>query len=182
MNSPGQDSQHRIVSSQSIYEGRVFDLRVDDIEFAPGHVLRRDVIVHPGAVVIIPVDNEGRILWVAQYRYAAGMTLLELPAGTLEDGENPEACARRELIEEVGFQAHAWQTLGGFYSAPGFCTEYLHAFAATELMEAYADGDEDEEIEVLPLTPEETLQRMDSGEIRDAKSLATFLLYQRLGK
>jgi ADP-ribose pyrophosphatase len=127
----------------------------------------------------MPVDDEGRILWITQYRYAAGKTLLELPAGTLEVGEEPLACARREIVEEVGFAAGELTPLGGFYSAPGFCSEYLHAFLATGLREDFADGDEDEDITVIPLTLDETYARMDAGEITDAKSLATLMLYLR---
>ena len=169
----------RVVSSTAIYQGRVIDVRVDEIEIAPGRVFKRDVVSHPGAVVIIPVDAEGRILWITQYRYAAGKVLLELPAGTLEEGEQPLACAQREIVEEVGFAAAAWHDLGGFYSAPGFCSEYLFAFLATDLREDHADGDEDEDITVLPLSLEETYARLDAGEIVDAKSIATLLLYLR---
>jgi ADP-ribose diphosphatase len=169
----------RVVSSTPIYHGRVIDVRVDEVELAPGRVFKRDVVSHPGAVVILPVDGEGRILWITQYRYAAGKTLLELPAGTLEEGEEPAACARREIVEEVGFAAGTWESLGGFYSAPGFCSEYLHAFLATDLREDSADGDEDEDITVLPLTLEETYARLDAGDIVDAKSIATLMLYLR---
>jgi len=157
----------------------VIEVRTDEIEVEPGRVFKRDVVAHPGAVVIIPVDAEGRILWITQYRYAAGKTLLELPAGTLEHGEAPAETARREIVEEVGYAAETWQELGGFYSAPGFCSEYLYAFLATDLREDYADGDEDEDIAVVPLTLEETYARLDAGEITDAKSIATLLLYLR---
>jgi ADP-ribose pyrophosphatase len=168
-----------LISRREIYNGRVITLRVDEIEVRPGTNVRREVVDHSGAVVMLATDPEDRILWVRQLRYAAGRELLELPAGTLEEGEEPETCARRELAEETGFAAGTWQRLGGFYSAPGFCTEYLHAFAATDLHEEYADGDEDEDIEVVPLTRDESLARLDAGEIVDAKSLATLLLYLR---
>lgn len=167
-----------LIGSQEIYRGRVVTLRVDTIEVASGNV-RREVVEHPGAVVIVPVDSEGRILWVKQYRYAAGRELLELPAGTLEHDEDAEACARRELAEETGFAASAWKPVGGFFSAPGFCTEYLHAFIATDLTPESAEGDEDEEIEVVPLSLEESLARVDTGEIEDSKSIAGLLLYLR---
>src|SRR5262245_51445753 len=124
-----------LISSRDIFEGRVLSLRVDEIEVRPGLNVSREVVLHPGAVVMLPIDAEGRVLWVKQYRYAAGQALLELPAGTLEKGESPEETARRELTEEVGFAAAQWEKLGGFYSAPGFCQEYLHAFVATELTE-----------------------------------------------
>jgi ADP-ribose pyrophosphatase len=169
----------KLVSSTPVYKGRVIDVRVDEIEIEPGRVFKRDVVDHPGAVVIIPVDAEGRILWITQYRYAAGKVLLELPAGTLEEGEEPALCARRELVEEIGFAADTWQELGGFYSAPGFCSEYLYAYLATDLREDHADGDEDEDITVLPLTLEDTLARLDAGQIIDAKSIAILLLYLR---
>jgi ADP-ribose pyrophosphatase len=167
-----------LIGSQEIYRGRVVTLRVDTIEVPSGNV-RREVVDHPGAVVVVPVDAGGRILWVRQYRYAAGRALLELPAGTLEQGEEPEATARRELPEETGFAASNWQRIGGFYSAPGFCTEYLHAYSATELRPETAQGDEDEDIEVVPLSMEESLALIDKGEIEDAKSIAGLMLYLR---
>ena len=168
-----------LISSREIHRGRIITLRVDDIEVASGQNVRREIIEHPGAVVIVPVDPEGRVLWVKQYRHAAGRALLELPAGTLEQGESPEATARRELIEETGFSAASWRPLGGFYSAPGFCTEYVHAFADTDLTPDYAEGDEDEDIELLSLSMEQSLARLDAGEIEDAKSVAALLLYLR---
>jgi ADP-ribose pyrophosphatase len=168
-----------LIGSQEIYRGRVVNLRVDEIEIASGVNVRREVVEHSGAVVVVPVDAQGNILWVRQYRYAAERELLELPAGTLERGEEPEACARRELVEEVGFAASTWKTLGGFFSAPGFCSEYLHAFLATDLTAEQAEGDEDEEIEVETLSLDESLARIDAGEIVDAKSLAALHLYLR---
>src|SRR5688572_5602563 len=138
-----------LIGTQEIYEGRVINLRVDEIEIAPGQNVRREVVEHPGAVVILPVDGEGRILWVEQHRWPTGRKLLELPAGTIEEGEKAEVCARRELAEETGFAAAYWDRLGGFFSAPGFCTEYLHAFLARDLTPESADADEDEDIELV---------------------------------
>ncbi|MPZ48165.1 MAG: NUDIX domain-containing protein [Dehalococcoidia bacterium] len=168
-----------LISSRDVYAGRVIKLRVDEIEVKPGLNVRREVIEHPGAVVIVPVDDEGRVLWIRQHRYAAGRELLELPAGTLEPDEAPEATARRELVEETGFAAAEWQRLGGFYSAPGFCGEYLHAYLAMALTPESADGDEDEDITLEPLSVEESLARIDAGEVEDAKSLASILLFLR---
>jgi ADP-ribose pyrophosphatase len=127
----------------------------------------------------VPVDGEGRLLWVRQYRYAAGRSLLELPAGTLEQHEAPEATARRELVEEVGFAAAQWRELGRFFTAPGFCTEYMYAYLATDLTPAYAKADDDEDISVEPLTLDESLRRVDAGEIEDAKSIAALHFYLR---
>jgi ADP-ribose pyrophosphatase len=168
-----------LIGSREIYTGRVIDLRVDEIEVKPGLNVRREVVSHPGAVVVVPLDANERVIWVQQYRYAASKPLLELPAGTLEHDEPPEECARRELVEETGLAAASWNALGGFFTAPGFCTEYLHAFAATDLTPEHADGDEDEDIEVVTLTIEESLARIDAGEIEDAKSLAALFLYLR---
>jgi ADP-ribose pyrophosphatase len=168
-----------LIGTREVYEGRVINLRVDEIEVKPGLNVRREIVTHHGAVVMLPVDAEGRILWVRQHRWAAQRHLLELPAGTIEAGESPDETARRELIEEVGFAASDWQRLGGFFSAPGFCTEYLHAYLATGLTAQHADGDEDEDIEVVPLSPDESMARIAAGEVEDAKSLATLLLYMR---
>jgi ADP-ribose pyrophosphatase len=168
-----------LTGTTPIYQGRVINLRIDEIEVAPGLNVKREVVEHPGAVVIVPIDAEGRILWEKQYRHAAARVLLELPAGTLEPSEEPEATARRELAEETGFAAATWQRLGGFYSAPGFCEEYLHAFVATDLTPEEAEGDEDEDIEVEALTLEESLARIDAGDVEDAKSLAALFLYLR---
>jgi ADP-ribose pyrophosphatase len=169
-----------LVGSQDIYRGRVINVRVDTIEVERGGNVRREVVEHPGAVVVVPIDPDGRILWVRQYRYAVDKELLELPAGTLERREEPEACAQRELAEETGFSAGKLEGLGSFYSAPGFCTELMHAFAATSLHPAAdAHADEDEEIELEPLTLRESLLRIDAGDVRDAKSLAAIFLYLR---
>ncbi len=166
-------------ASQPVYRGRVVSLRVDDVELAPGSTVRREVVEHPGAVVVVAEDGRRRILWVKQYRYAVGRTLLELPAGTLDPQETPEACARRELEEETGHTASTWRLLGTFYTAPGFCTEYMHAFAASGLRRGKVHLDADEEIEVVPLTLAESLRRLDAGEIEDAKSIAALHLYLR---
>ncbi|MGE0059530.1 MAG: NUDIX hydrolase [Dehalococcoidia bacterium] len=168
-----------LIGSRDIYEGRVIKLRVDEIEVKNGLNVRREVVEHPGAVVILPIDNDGNILWERQYRYAAGRYLMELPAGTLEKGEDPEECARRELIEETGFAGAEWSLLGRYYSAPGFCTEYMHCFLATNLTPDYAEGDEDEDIEIVPMSLEESLAMVDRGELEDAKSLAALHLYLR---
>ncbi len=173
------DPPPTVISSQKIYEGRVIKLRVDELQVDSGLRMHREIIEHPGAVVMLSIDSAGLIYWVRQYRHATGQKLLELPAGTIEPGEDPELCARRELAEETGFAAAVWQPLGGFFTAPGFCSEYIHAFAASNLAPESADGDEDEDIEVLPLSLEDSLQAIDSGAVVDAKSIAALHLYLR---
>jgi ADP-ribose pyrophosphatase len=169
-----------LIGTQDVYHGRVINLRVDTIEIADSQNVRREVVEHPGAVVIVPLAADGRVLWIRQYRYAVDKELLELPAGTLERDEEPEACAHRELAEEAGFAPETLEALGRFYTAPGFCTELMHAFAATGLAPAPdAHADEDEEIKVEPLTIPESLSRIEAGEVIDAKSLAAFFLYLR---
>ena len=179
MTSSAEKQFPRLINRQLVHEGRVIDVYVDDVAINDELTVRRDLIKHAGAVVILAVDEEERILWIRQGRWAAARVMLELPAGTLEDGEDIEACARRELIEETGFAAAKWEKLGGFFSAPGFCDEYLHAFAASGLTPDQADGDEDEDITLEPLTLDETLALVGSGEVEDAKSLATLMLYLR---
>lgn len=167
-----------LIGSQRIYDGRVVNLRVDTIEVSSGRNVRREVVEHPGAVVVLPLDGEGRIMWVRQYRYAIDEDLLELPAGTLEENEGPEVCAAREVAEETGFAPGRLEPLGRFYSAPGFCTEYMYAYLASELQPASeAHADEDEDIEVVPLAVDDSVARVLSGEIQDAKSIAALFLY-----
>ena len=168
-----------LIGSRTVHQGRIIEVRVDEIEVRDGLNVRRDIVSHPGAVVMLAIDADGRILWVRQHRWAVKRDLLELPAGTLEHDEPPDKCARRELAEETGFAAATWLELGGFYSAPGFCDEYLTAYLATDLTPEQADGDEDEDISVEALTLEESLSRIVAGEIVDAKSLATLMLYMR---
>ena len=170
--------QPTVLSSATPYVGKLVTLRVDQVRFESGSTGERVVVSHPGATVILALDAQQRILWIRQNRYAIGKELLELPAGGLEPGEEPIVCATRELAEETGFTG-TLSPLGAFFTVPGFCTERLHAFLAVDLHEQYMPGDEDEEISLEPLTLEESLAKVDSGEIEDAKSLSTLFLYLR---
>ncbi len=173
----------RTIATERAFEGRLLRLRVDEIAFDDGRRGRREVVEHPGAVAILPWDGE-RLTLVRQWRYAAGRALLEVPAGTLDPGELPAATARRELAEEVELAADRWEQGPSFFSAPGFCTEYLTVFLATELRHTPdVAHDEDEELEPVSLTLDEALAAIDRGEIEDAKSLvAIFWLARRLGR
>ena len=169
-------SPYSTVGSRRIFEGRVVSLRVDTIDLGSRGQLEREVVEHRGAVVMAPVDRQGRLLMVRQYRHAAGRELLELPAGTLEPGETPEATAQRELREEIGFSARRLAPMGGFYSAPGFCDEYLHFFIATALWPAPKPGDVDEDIEVVAMPLREAEEMARAGKIIDGKTLAGLFL------
>jgi ADP-ribose pyrophosphatase len=127
-------------------------------------------------VVLIPVDADRNILFVRQYRHAAGLNLLELPAGTLDEGEAPEACAHREMREETGMAAGKLEYLGGFYLAPGYSTEYMHVYLGTKLNHDPLEADADEFLTVEAIPIGKALEMAENGELPDAKSLAAFLL------
>lgn len=167
--------QERTISSRRAYEGRTVNLRVDTVEMAGGRIAQREVVEHRGAVVIAAVDGQENVLLVKQYRRPADQELLELPAGTLDPGEDPRTCAIRELEEETGFKAAKMESLGGFYSSPGFCTEYLHLFLATELEPGPQAADDDEDIKVIRTPLARTPDLIARAEIRDSKSVAGIL-------
>lgn len=170
----------RSVASETAHAGRLFDLRLETLRWPDGRESHREMIYHPGAVCMIAVDGDGRLLLVEQYRHGARERLLEIPAGTLEAGEEPAAAAARELREEVGARPGRVEALGGFWVAPGYATEYIRLFLCTELTDAPLPGDEDEDIEVVRLTRAEALAAVDGGRIADAKSIAGILRWERL--
>src|SRR4029078_11715222 len=135
------------LGKETVYDGRLFKVVKERVRLANGQERPREIVVHPGAVSLVVVDNEGKLLLVRQYRRAADRELLEIPAGTREHGEDAESCARRELTEETGYEAPSVRHRGGFYSAPGFCTEYLECYLMTDLVEKKGVADEDENIE-----------------------------------
>jgi ADP-ribose pyrophosphatase len=164
----------RTLASRMAYEGRLISLRVDDVELATGRKARREIVVHPGAVVIVAWDG------VRLGRPAAAETVLEVPAGTRDPGEEPAATAARELAEEVGVRAASWQTGPAFFSAPGFCTERLTLFLASDLSPALdVPSPEDEDLEASWLTLGEALAAIDDGQVQDAKSMVAILWLAR---
>ena len=174
----------RLVATREAFAGRLLQVRVDEVALDDGRRTTREVIVHPGAVAILPWDGE-RLTLVRQWRHAAGRALLEVPAGTLDPGEEPRTTAGRELAEEVELEAATWERGPAFFTAPGFCTEHLTVFLATDLRAATGSlaHDEDEELETVRLTLDEALAAVDTGEIEDAKSVAGILwLARRLGR
>ncbi len=169
-------------SSRMVYEGKVVSLRIDTVELPNGTQSQREIVEHAPAIVVVPVDAAGRIHLVRQFRKPVEDRLLELPAGSVDPGEEPETAARRELAEEIGMAAAVWTGLGGFFSAPGFCSEYLHLFLAEGLTEHRLKGDDDEDIEVVPVPAEEVRRLIETNEIRDAKSVAGILRYLIAGQ
>jgi len=181
--------EERVVARRPLHSGRYMVFEEDRIRRLDGSESTRDIVVHPGAVVVAPLDADGRLLFVTQYRVPCGGAMLELPAGTLEthDGviEDPLPAAHRELEEETGYRAGSMERIGGFWSAPGFSTEYLTLYLATNL-EAVVEGrlepDEDENLQLSRLHWREAVEAVEKGVIEDAKSIAGILLLaHRLG-
>ena len=171
------------LSSEQIYKGRIVTLSVDTVELPNGKTSKRELVQHPGAVAMVPVDAQGNIIMVRQFRYAANQILLELPAGTLNRDEAPDVCAARELQEETGYKATALTKLGGIFVAPGSSTEFIHLYLATGLTESRLAMDEDEFIEVAHYPLQTLLDQVYSGEITDGKTVAGLVLAQkRLGR
>jgi len=168
---------NRRLSSEYVYEGRIIKLRVDQVELPDGRRSIREVMEHPGAAVIVPVDAGGDVRLVRQYRDAIGRQLLEVPAGKLDPGEKPDDCARRELREELGLVAGKLTHLTSFYSSPGFCDEILHVFLAEGLAREEGESDREEfiEPEKRPLEPLKDLL----AELEDGKSVIGVLLAHR---
>ncbi len=171
--------EERVIDSRRVYDGRVVSLRLDQIELTDGHTSLREIVEHAQAVAIVPITQSGEVLMVRQYRLAVGREMLELPAGVMEPGESGEAAAQRELQEETGYRAARLNRLGGFWVAPGYCTEYIHIYLAEDLYESRLEADEDERIEVAPLSLAAALSGIAAGEIEDAKSVCGLLLYDR---
>jgi ADP-ribose pyrophosphatase len=183
------DLTERVVDSLVVHKGHYMEFRVDTIERADGTRGQRDIVGHPGAVAMLAIDEADRVLMVRQFRLAAGGVLLEIPAGTLDVDpvtgtiEDPEIASRRELEEETGYRARTWRRLAGFWTAPGFATELMHLYLATDLEPAHEGRlgpDEDEQLELVRVPFAEALAAAERGEIRDAKSLVALLWYDRL--
>lgn len=165
----------RVLGSRRPFVGRAFSVRVDEIENPSGRRWMLEVVEHPGAVAIVAMLPGRQIVLVQQTRLAVGRTLFEIPAGTLEPPETPEACARRELAEETGYGARSWERLAAFYPAPGISNEEMHLFLAEDLHSATADREE-EDLSVHPMPLAAARRLVETGEIRDAKSIVGILL------
>jgi ADP-ribose pyrophosphatase len=166
----------RVRAHRRVYDGKVLSLDVDEVEEPGGVAATREVVRHRGSVAVLAVHDDGRIVLVSQYRYPAGQTLWELPAGRLDAGESPEAAAGRELEEEVGLRPSALEALATYFTTPGFCDETMHLFRGTGLLPVAARPEPDERIEVRSVTLERARQMVESGEVREGKTMIAILL------
>lgn len=162
-----------------VLKGRKFDFMQVTLQTPAGKTIRREVVKHPGAVVIVPVLDGGRLALIKNFRHTVGQELFECPAGTIEVGEPPEVCAPRELIEETGYRAGTMISLGSFFTTPGLTDELMHAFVATDLTHVGQKLEEDETIQVVPTPIGEALAMIDRGQLKDAKSMLAILIAHR---
>ena len=166
----------QMISSERVFDGRIVRVRTDAVLLANGRNATREVVEHRPSVVVVPIDADGNAVLVRQYRYPAEQVLLEAPAGVVEESETPDDCAIRELQEEIGFSSRDLRALGGFWMSPGYCTEFMYAYLAKDLVSSRLEADADESIEVarVPISRVSRLIRL--GEIQDAKTIAALVM------
>jgi ADP-ribose pyrophosphatase len=164
------------VESHRAFEGRLFNVRVDTVRLPNGRLASREIVENGDSVCIVPLDRQNNVVLVRQYRKSVGRFLLEVPAGGMNPGEDPEEAARRELREETGYRAEKLERLSYFWTTPGFCTEGMYAYLATGLEAGFHSPEEDENIEVVRAALEEVPAMISSGEIQDGKSIASLLM------
>lgn len=174
------DLTEKTLSSQMIHRGKIVNLRVDSVELPNGKIGTREVVEHAGAVAVVPITENGEIIMVRQYRYPVEEILWEIPAGKLDQGETPEHCVRRELLEETGAIAANIYKIFSFYSSPGFSNEVLHIYGAENLTYQEQKLDEDEFVEVERVPLERAVQMINEGRIKDAKTIVGILAIKNL--
>lgn len=172
----------KLIRSKEVYHGHMIHLRKDEVELPNGKLAGREVVVHPGAVAIVPVRPDGKIVLVRQYRHPVGEELLEIPAGKLDAGELPDDCAKRELSEETGYEAGKFTFLTRIFTAPGFTDEAISLYVAEDLIEKNQHPDEDEFLNVEVYTKQEVKEMIADGRLHDAKSLTALLMYLGRGE
>ncbi len=167
-----------ILKRKTVFEGHIFDIQNVSTRLPDGREHEYNLVVHAAAVTLVPVDAQGNIWFVRQWRVGAGQSLLELPAGVLDEGEDPQTAAGRELREEIGMAAGRIRELGDFYMVPGYSTEHMYAYLAQELSELPLDQDDDEFIEVEKIPFQRVLDMIKRGEFKDGKTIAALMLAQ----
>lgn len=179
--------EEKTIAATSIYEGKIIRLQIDDVELPDGKMAKREIVKHPGAVAVIALTPERKVVLVEQYRKALERSLFEIPAGKLEPGEDPAVTVKRELEEETGYAAAKMDHLISFYTSPGFADELIHLYVASGLskVDNPLAGDEDEFVEIHELTLEEAVECIKEGSICDAKTayaIQYLQLMERMGK
>ncbi len=171
----------QIIKKKLNYQGRKFSFNVHEIQLPNGVAGEWEYINHPGGALAVPITPEGKLVLVKQYRFPTQGRVLEFPAGTLEVGETPATTIKREIEEETGYRAHKWQDLGEFFLAPGYCDEIIYVFLAQQLekLAVQPAGDDDEDIEIVLMTPVEFEAAIYAGESIDAKSIAAYFLARK---
>lgn len=169
----------KTLSSKGVYNGKIFDVFSDNVKLPNGNITQRDYLKHAGAVAILPVGEDGTIYLIDQFRYPAKKSILEIPAGALEKGEDRDSCAARELTEETGFRAKKMERIASFYLAPGYSNEVITLYRATELERAETNLDENEIIELRPVSLDESIEMIEEGRIEDSKTMLA-LLYEKM--
>jgi ADP-ribose pyrophosphatase len=184
-----EDLRETVIGSEILHRGRLGDFRLDTVRFSDGRTSTREILGHPGAVAIVAVDPDDNVLLVRQWRTAADRLMLEIPAGTLDRVEpagtieDPDRAAPRELEEETGYRAASWRKLATFWTVPGFASELMHLYLATDLAPAHGDRlgpDEDERLDLIRMPFDQALAAVDRGEICDAKSIVGLFWVARL--
>ncbi len=173
-------SSFQLIRSENVLEGRAFRVRRDFVRTPDGRETKYDIVEHTGSVVMLPIDGDGNLLFVKQYRHAAAAELLELPAGTRDGDEPYEACAAREMREETGMAAGRLERIADFYLAPGYSTEFMAVFLATELRPDPLEADADEFLQLERIPVRRAMELAQSGKVPDAKSLAALFVGQRI--
>ena len=169
----------KLISSREVFRSKIFWVTEDDAVDPSGFEIKRAIVQHPGSAVMMAVDAKKRILLVRQYRLPARQYLWELPAGRLDEGESPLQAAKRELTEETGYKARTWKKLASFYPSPGFLSERMTIYLATDLTEGKATPMDDERIETRWFPATELEQRIASGKIQDAKTMLGYFMWKR---
>ena len=166
----------KTLSSQQIYDGRILKLRLDTVKLPSGRVTKREIVEHDDSIAIVAIDGDDNVLLVKQYRKAVEKEVLEIPAGGIEPGEEPVAAVKRELREETGFLPKRVERIGGFYASPGYSSEFLHLFVASDLTPEKLQAEDTESIKVERVPISQILELIRTGTINDAKSVAGLLM------
>lgn len=167
--------QEKLIESKTVFQGRAVSLRIDSIRKKSGEMTTREIVWHADCIAVVPLDGSGNVIMEKQFRRPAEKVLLEIPAGGIEYEEEPETAVRRELQEEIGMLPGKITRLGGFYAAPGYCTEYLHLYLAEDLYPSKLTAEDTDEIEIVKVPLSDVRGLIDSGRICDAKSIAGLL-------